>query len=460
MQGILRYGSYVPRGRLARSDIAAALDSPPVPGSRSVAGYDEDTTSLGVEAARHIVTHDAPKPTTLHFATTLPAYSDKTNATAIHAALGLPSECFAVDMAGAVRGGVGALRAAAASGGLAVLSDLRVGLPGSADERSGGDGAAAFLFGDAQDALAEVIAVASNTTEFLDRWRVPGEMNSHVWEERFGQRMYASLTADVVKRALSAAGVQRPDFVAVSSPHARAARDAASMFAHESVVEGFDEVVGYCGAAHAGLLLADALDRAQPGQTVLVVVASDGCDALVLRTTEALVARRQPTPVRAQMADGRRVSYGSYLTWRGLLRREPPRRPDPSVPAPPASARRRPWKFSLVGSRCRRCGTAHLPPARVCASCRATDDMEAERFAERPGRVATYTVDHLAWSMAPPVIVAVVDFDGGGRLVCELTDADPTTIGIGTRVEMTFRRVYTADSVHNYFWKARPVEVK
>jgi hydroxymethylglutaryl-CoA synthase len=86
--------------------------------------------------------------------------------------------------------------------------------------------------------------------------------------------------------------------------------------------------------------------------------------------------------------------------------------------------------------------------------------MEAERFAERPGRVATYTVDHLAWSMAPPVIVAVVDFDGGGRLVCELTDADPTTIGIGTRVEMTFRRVYTADSVHNYFWKARPVEVK
>ena len=26
-----------------------------------------------------------------------------------------------------------------------------------------------------------------------------------------------------------------------------------------------------------------------------------------------------------------------------------------------------------------------------------------------------------------------------------------------TRVEMTFRRLFTADGIHNYFWKARPV---
>ena len=28
---------------------------------------------------------------------------------------------------------------------------------------------------------------------------------------------------------------------------------------------------------------------------------------------------------------------------------------------------------------------------------------------------------------------------------------------IGDRVEMTFRRLFTADGVHNYFWKARPL---
>jgi uncharacterized OB-fold protein len=53
----------------------------------------------------------------------------------------------------------------------------------------------------------------------------------------------------------------------------------------------------------------------------------------------------------------------------------------------------------------------------------------------------------------------VVDFDGGGRIQCELTDVEPSTVAIGDRVAMTFRRLYTtADGVHNYFWKARPIE--
>ncbi len=33
----------------------------------------------------------------------------------------------------------------------------------------------------------------------------------------------------------------------------------------------------------------------------------------------------------------------------------------------------------------------------------------------------------------------------------------PTRCAIGDRVEMTFRKLFTADDIHNYFWKARPV---
>lgn len=82
--------------------------------------------------------------------------------------------------------------------------------------------------------------------------------------------------------------------------------------------------------------------------------------------------------------------------------------------------------------------------------------MEQIRLADVGGRVATFTVDRLAFSLSPPVVGAVVDFDGGGRYRCEMTDVDPESIGIGTRVEMTFRRLFTAKGVHNYFWKARP----
>src|SRR3989449_6997198 len=151
MRGIAAYGVYVPYWRLDRKALAAALGAPSGSGTRSVASYDEDTTSLGVEAARAALRR-APRlaPEALYFATASPAYLDKTNATAIHAALDLAPSAPAFDMAGAVRSGAGALRATLDARGTAPpgLSHIPTGLPGSADEREGGDGARPFLFGD------------------------------------------------------------------------------------------------------------------------------------------------------------------------------------------------------------------------------------------------------------------------------------------------------------------------
>ena len=66
---------------------------------------------MGVEAARVALRHapEGAEPGLLAFATTEPAYLDKTNATAIHAALGLPTSVPAFDAIGSVRSGVGAL---------------------------------------------------------------------------------------------------------------------------------------------------------------------------------------------------------------------------------------------------------------------------------------------------------------------------------------------------------------
>jgi uncharacterized OB-fold protein len=98
----------------------------------------------------------------------------------------------------------------------------------------------------------------------------------------------------------------------------------------------------------------------------------------------------------------------------------------------PAAARNEQWKLGLV-------------------------DGDKHAFAEARGRIATFTVDRLAWSPSPPVVFAVVDFPDGGRLPVELTDVDEAEVAIGTEVEMVFRRLGTADGIHNYFWKARPV---
>jgi 3-hydroxy-3-methylglutaryl CoA synthase/uncharacterized OB-fold protein len=470
--GIVAYGTYLPYWRLDRKAIGAALGTPGGKGTRAVASYDEDATSMGVEAGR-IALGAAPEgvvPDVLLFATADPPYLDKTNATAVHAALGLPESVGAYDLAGSVRSGQAALRFAhlAPWPTLAVLSDVRTGLPGGADERDGGDAAVAFFVAPDGPIVAEALGAAQSSAEFLDRWRVPGESHSHVWEERFGEAAYVPLAEAAVTEALKTTGVavETLDYVIVTGVHPRAARQVAARTGArpEAFIDDLTGVIGNTGTAHPGLLLASVLDRASPDQTIAVIVLADGADVSLWRTTAELPAYQSRPGARlsAQIERGQTsLAYATFLTWRGELQREPPRRPDPVAPAAPPSFRDEQWKFGFFASRCDVCGTRHLPPARVCVKCHAVDQMAPERLADVKGTVATFTVDRLAFSLSPPVVAAVIDFDGGGRLRCELTDVDPSTVQIGDRVEMTFRRLFTAgNGVHNYFWKARPISDK
>jgi hydroxymethylglutaryl-CoA synthase len=464
MRGIVGYGAYLPYWRLERKAIAEALGAPAGAGTRAVASYDEDTTSLGVEAGRAALRGAGVAPQTLYFATSDPAYLDKTNATAVHAALDLPASAMAIDIVGSVRAAAGAMRAALDARGpaLAVLSDIRTGLPGGADEREGGDGAVAFLLADAAaDArtIAEPLGAASATAEFLDRWRLPGEPASRQWEERFGEHAYVPLGEAALVEALKQAGVTAPALarLIVAGPHGRAVKRVAAGAGvkKDALADDLLATVGNTGAAHAGLLLADALDRARADDVIAVVGLADGADVTVWRATGA--GTRPAATVAAQLDGAGRVSYPTFLGWRGFLKREPPRRPDPQAPEAPPARRSEAWKFAFTGSRCQACGARHLPPQRVCVKCHAVDRMTPERLADVPATIATFTVDRLAYSPSPPMVVAVLDFEGGGRFQSEMTDVDPKTVKIGDRVTMTFRRLVTAGGVHNYFWKAKPL---
>ena len=470
--GIVSWGAYLPYWRLERGSIGTAFGTRPGRGTRAVASYDEDTTTLGVEAARRALEPEGvPDPEDLFFSTPDPAYLDKTNATTIHAALGLPARSGAYDLCGSVRSGWAAFRMAALAGrdrpAMAVISDLRTGLPGGAEEAQSGDGAVAFVFAP-DGGVADVLGLASATDEFLDRWRVPGESASRQWEDRFGEEAQVPLARQAFAEAMDQAGLTPGDVdrLVVAGLHARAvgAVGKALGVPADRLAPSYSAAIGNLGGAEAGAGLADALETAVPGQVIVVVELADGADCLVLRTTEALtgVQARRATAGLVGVAElagrGRKdLPYAVFLTWRGQLRREPPRRPDPERPDAPAMRRNEEWKFGFAASRCLQCGFVHLPPTRVCLSCRSVDRMEPQRLADIRGTVATYTVDHLAFSLSPPMVGAVIDFDGGGRYRGEMTDMDPAAVAIGDRIEMTFRRLYTAQGVHNYFWKARPV---
>ncbi len=469
MRGILSAAGYVPYRRLARAGIAAFMGSGGGKGSRAVASHDEDTTTLGVEAAR-LTLRAAPgaTPDGLWFATSQPAYLDKTNATAVAAALRLPGDTGAYDFGGALRSGIGSLLTALRGGGttLVVAADVRDGLPTSADESAGGDAGAAVLVGDGPGVLAELVATASATDEFTDRWRAPGDRVSKLWEERFGENNYAALGGEALGRALAEAGLEVGDVgqLVVTGMHGRAVSGLTRKLALADgvVADDLTSGVGQSGTAHPLLVLASALESMAGGAvatgTVIVVLhLADGADAVVLRTTEALAHWHPSRPVAGQVATGAPITYAKFLSWRGQLRPEPPRRPEPARVSSTAAHRNEQWKFGFVGSRDRSSGAVHLPPSRVSMEGGAVDDMEPVAMADATGTVVTSTIDRLAYSPSPPIVFAIVDFDGGGRYPVELTDADPDEIRSGSRVEMTFRRLFSADGIHDYFWKARPV---
>lgn len=468
-RGITGWGVHLPYRRLDRTTIRAVAGQGGGTGTRTVASYDEDTTTMGAEAARAALRgrHGAAagpdaNPDSLWFATTEPAYADRTNATAIHAVLRLDRNVPAYDAVGSVRSALGALRAAWTGTGtaLVVASDTRAGLPGGPDEAAGGDAAAALLIGggenerpgdgekgrpDGAPVLAEIVAWESATEEFLDRWRAPGDARSKLWEERFGENRYADLAAEALKLALGGAGIAAGDvrtlIVAGGTERSSAAVLRKSGVPADRHAGRLADSVGNPGAAQPALLLASELEAAiaraeAPGQFIVLLTLADGADAIVLRTTGALGSYRPARPAARQIEAGAPVSYGRYLHWRGLLPVEPPRRPEPGRVSSPAANRNAGYKFGFP-----RAGTQ--------------------------GTIVTFTVDKLSYSLSPPLVFAIVDFDPapdggtskseGGRMPVELTDTDPDEVAIGGRVEMTFRRIATSDGIHNYFWKARPV---
>lgn len=458
MTGVIDYRAYLPAYRLDAQEVAGALGGT-ARGSRVVASFDQDTTTLGVEAALPLAPVARAAAASLWFATTAPVYAEKANAPTIHAALDLPPDIPAVDLGATPRSGLLALMSAARDGGLAVLADMRGGAVGGVDERTGGDGSAAVLFGTG-DIVAEVVATGSTTAEFLDRWRAPGETTIRSWEERFGESRYLELTRRLLeqleKQGVNPRGVAR---FAVVGGNARAARSATalltSLTAASAQEAGMLGQVGDLGAARAGFALAALLDAAAPDELLVLVSLADGADALVLRTTAAIADHPTRLPVTAP--DERVVvSYPQFLVWRGRVEAETPRRPEPERPSAPYAWRNRQFKHALHGGRCDHCGAVQLPVPAVCYRCRHSGPFTPVDASGQTARIVTATVDRLAFSPNPPLMSAVVQFEGGGRIQCELTDVRKPP-AVGDLVRPTFRRGATLNGIHNYAWKARPV---
>jgi uncharacterized OB-fold protein len=96
---------------------------------------------------------------------------------------------------------------------------------------------------------------------------------------------------------------------------------------------------------------------------------------------------------------------------------------------------------------------------RSCYSCRADDPFERVKLSYK-GEIFTFTLDHLVGGayLDTPVPRCVIDLDGGGRVLLDMTEIDnpEENVKIGMRVELTLRKCHEGKEFKNYYWKCRP----
>ena len=98
-----------------------------------------------------------------------------------------------------------------------------------------------------------------------------------------------------------------------------------------------------------------------------------------------------------------------------------------------------------------------FPFQRVCFKCFAKDDFDEVRLSDRHGKVMSFTFDFFAGSPDPPLIVTMIEVDGGARVYLQMTDASPKEVKLELPVEFTFRKIHEYGGTPNYFWKCTPV---
>ena len=466
MAGIVAYGAYVPRFRLG-AETAGWTGSQ----ERAVANFDEDSVTMAVAAGLDCLKgRDRRSVDALFFASSTVPYAEKQGAAIIAAALDLRRDIFTADVTDVLRAGTTALRSAldsvaagSARQALVVVADSRQGAPRSETERNSGDGAAAFLVG--QDGVAAEFAGFHTITEnMLDNWRSSGDAFVRSWEDRFAtEEGLERIVSDAFDGFLEKYQIARDDIsrVALYAPdarrHARLLRRLGL-----GPQQGQDPLfgrLGNTGSAFPLMLLVAALEAAGPGELLLTVSYGDGSDVLAFRTTE--LVKQAPTGCGGLGAylSSRAVlkSYEEYARWREVwLTDDASRRPAPSSPSVSAMWRESNKNLRLYAGRCNPCGYVQYPPQRVCVNCRAMDDYSPLRLSDRPGELFTYSMDYIAGAVDTPLVVSVVDFQGGGRIICMLTDRELGEVRVGMPVEMSFRKLRVVNGIHNYYWKAVP----
>jgi 3-hydroxy-3-methylglutaryl CoA synthase len=476
MAGIISYGVYVPKLRLSRKTISSAmgwLTPVSLPGEKAIANYDEDSLTMAVAASRNCLeVESANRIDGIYFATTTAPYRERQSATIIATVLGIDGTLRTVDFSQSLRAGTSALLLGAetvesrgAERVLVCASDCRLGKPGSQQEMIFGDGGVAFLVGN-DEVIATLSGFHNVSYDFPDHWRAASDKfdrtleNRWIRDEGFTKSIHEAVTGLLKKYELQIKDVSKVIYSCSNIKDHAVIGKKLGFKAHQ-IQDELITSIGDAGSASVLMMLTAALDEAKPGDNIIVASYGNGSEALWLKTTERIEEKKTKKRIREYFSTKEEmISYEQYLAFTGTMPVETGMRGEVGTTRLQTAWRERKAILALLGSVCKRCGTPQYPSQRICVNpeCRCIDEMDDYSFSNKKGFLFSFTEDWLAFSLSPPQMYGLIDFEGGGRYVFDIADCGPGRLKVGLPMEMTFRRKYSDEirGIYGYFWKAKP----
>jgi len=336
------YGGYVPRYRIRAEEIGRlwGREKQELPiEEKAVAGLDEDSVTMAVEAARIAVKRagiDPKKIGAIHVGSESKPYAVKPTGTIVAEAIGAGQNILAADLEFACKAGTEAIQLITGlveSGrieyGLAIGTDTAQGRPGDALEYTAASGAAALLIGRlTDDAVASIEAWNSYVTDTPDFWRRESE-NYPSHAARFtGQPAYFRHVLGSINELLNDEGysIKDIDYFVFHQPNVKFPLAVAKTLKLEREKVSSGLISGFLGNPYSAtslLGLVRVLDEAKPGDVILLASFGSGAgsDAYILRVLDGIEEKRDRAPKLKDFIERKiYIDYASYARFRGKLR--------------------------------------------------------------------------------------------------------------------------------------------
>lgn len=341
--GIVGYGCYIPRYRIKVEEIAKVWGASAerikkglLIEEKAVAGDDEDTATISVEAAKNALKRaciEANEIGAIYVGSESHPYAVKPTATIVGEALGVGNAYTAADLEFACKAGTAGMQACfglVKSGeikyGLAIGADTAQGKPGDALEYTAASGGAAFIIGK-NNVIAKIIDTCSFSSDTPDFWRRPFEKYPSHGSRFTGEPAYFKHVINAAKMLCERVGMKANEFdhVVFHMPNGKFPLRAAKVLGieKEKLKAGF--IVSKVGNTYSGcslLGLCAVLDKAKEGEKIMVVSYGSGAgsDAFAFEVTDVIEEKRNLAPsVEDYIQRKEYISYATYAKIRGKI---------------------------------------------------------------------------------------------------------------------------------------------